>query len=42
VRLNRLRAWPGIEKRMTSQLMVIFRQMQQEKMELGQIIRSVG
>jgi Zn-dependent protease with chaperone function len=39
---DRLRAWPGIEKRMTSQLMVIFRQMQQEKMELGQIIRSVG
>jgi Zn-dependent protease with chaperone function len=39
---DRLRAWPGIEKRMTSQLMVIYRQMQQDKMELAQIIRSVG
>jgi len=38
MRTDRLRARPGIEKRPPSQLMVLFRRMRLDKMELAQIV----
>ena len=35
---DRLRAWPGLEKRLTERLMVVFQAMHQEKMETAQIV----